>query len=76
MLSSDVALVPGNIAKAVATVLNNEQLKVITILYETQNPNLVDNVSSECKFEKLSPTEMKALFWVLRQAKCPITNLE
>ena len=76
MLSSDVALVLGKLANAVATVLNNDQLKVITILYKTQDPDLVDIVSSECKFEQELSTEIKALSWVLKQAKCPITNLK
>ena len=76
LLSSDVSLDHRELVKKLAQVLENDPLKVITILYETQDPDVVATVSSECKFNKLFPTEMKALSWVLRQAMCPVTNLE
>ena len=76
LLSSEVSLDHRELVKKLAQVLEDDPLKVITILYETQDPDVVATVSSECKFEKLFPTEMKALSWVLRQAMCPVTNLE
>ncbi|KAI0223303.1 hypothetical protein LSAT2_025482 [Lamellibrachia satsuma] len=40
-----------------------------------QDPDRVDTVTSEIKSKQVLPTEMRALSWVLRQAKCPITDL-
>ena len=76
LLSSGVSLDHRKLVKKLAQVLKDDQLKVIAILYETQDPYLVDIVSCECKFGKVFPTEMRALSWVLRQAECPVTNLE
>ena len=76
LLSSEVSLDHRELVKKLAQVLEDDPLKVITILHETQDPDVVAIVSSECKFQKLFPTEMKALSWVLRQAMCPITNIE
>ena len=76
LLSSDVSLDHRELVEKLAKVLVDDPLKVITILYETQDPDVVAIVSSKCKFKKLFPTEMKAFSWVLRQAMCPVTNLE
>ncbi|KAI0223604.1 hypothetical protein LSAT2_025235 [Lamellibrachia satsuma] len=76
LLSSEVSLDHRELVKKVAQVLKDDPLKVITILHETQDPELVVIVSSECKFHQVFPAEMRALSWVLRQAKCPVTNID
>ena len=76
LLSSEVSLDHQELVKKVAQVLKDDPLKVITILHETQDPDIVAIVSRDCKFEEVFPTEMRALSWVLRQTMCPITNLE
>ena len=76
LLSSQVSLDHRELVKKLAQVLKDDPLRVITILYETQDADMVYIVSRKCKFNKVFPTEMRALSWVLRQAKCPVTNLE
>ena len=80
LLSSQILLNPRrprDLIKKVAQVLKHDPLKVVTILHETQDPNLVDVLSCgiEIKSKKVFTTEMHALSWVLRQCKCPVTNL-
>ena len=76
LLSSEVTLDLKYLVKKLADVLKDDPLKVLNILFEIQDADLVDIVTSEIKSSQVFPTEMRALSWVLRQAKCPVTNLE
>ncbi|KAI0229057.1 hypothetical protein LSAT2_020513 [Lamellibrachia satsuma] len=67
---------PTETANIRAYVPKNESLKVLTSLFEMQDPDRVDTITSEIKSKQVLPTEMRALSWVLRQAKCPVTNLD
>ena len=75
LLSSELTLNPRELVSKLAVVLRDDPLKVVTILHESQNPDLVDFVAVEVKCKKVFPTEMRALSWVLKQAKCPVTTL-
>ena len=76
ILPSPCELEPRDLVVKLAEVLKDDPLKVVTILHETQDPELVDIVSCEIKPTQVFPTEMRALSWVLRQAKCPVANLK
>ena len=75
-LSSELTLNPRELVNKLAEVLACDPLKVVTILHESQDPSLVDVVAAEVNSRQVFPTEMRALSWVLKQAKCPVTTLE
>ena len=74
-LVSEISLDLRDLVKKLAQVLRTDRLKIVALLHETQDLDLVDIVSSEISpsLEEF-PTEMRALSWVLRQAKCPWVN--
>ena len=76
LLSSEVTLDLEDLVKKLADVLKDDPWKVLTILFEIQDADLVDIVTSEIKSRHVFPTEMRALSWVLRLDKCPVTNLQ
>ena len=75
LLSSELTLNPRVLVSKLAVVLADDPLKVVTILHESQNPGLVDIIAAEVKSKEVFPTEMRALSWVLKQAKCLVTTL-
>ena len=75
LLSSELTLNPRKLVSKLAEVLADDPLKVVTILHESQDPGLVDVVAAEVKCKKVFPTEIRALSWLLKQAKCPVTTL-
>ena len=55
----------------------NDPLKMVTFIYETQCKDIVDNVPEEIKSKaKIYPMEMLSLCWVVVQDTCRITSLE
>ena len=76
LLSSQVSQDLEDFVKKLADVLKDDPLKVLDILFESQDPDLVDIITSKIKCCHVLPAEMQALSWVLRQTKCPVTNLE
>ena len=76
LLSSQVSLDLKHFVKKLAYMLKDDPLKVLDILFESQDPDLVDIITSNIKCRQVFPTEMRAISWVLRQTKCPVTNLE
>ncbi|KAI0220836.1 NACHT, LRR and PYD domains-containing protein 1 [Lamellibrachia satsuma] len=76
LLSSEIPLDLKDFVKKLAYMLKDDPLKVLNILFEIQDPDLVDTVTSKIKCHRVLPAEMHALSWVLRQNKCPVTNLD
>ena len=76
LLSSELTLNPRELVSKLAVVLADDPLKVVTILHESQDPNLVDVIAAEVSSKKVFPTEIRALSWVLKQAQCPVTTLK
>ncbi|KAI0219788.1 NACHT, LRR and PYD domains-containing protein 1b allele 2 [Lamellibrachia satsuma] len=76
LLSSKLTLNPRELVTKLAAVLAHDPLKAVTILHESQDPNLVDVIAAEVKSKEVFPTEMRALTWLLKQAKCPVTTLK
>ena len=76
LLSSEVTPDLKDLVEKLADVLKDDPLKLLNILFEMQDPDFVDTITSEVKSSEVFPTEMRALSWVLKQAKCPVTNLE
>ena len=76
LLSSEVTLDLKDLVKKLADMLKHDPRKVLTILFEMQDPDFVDTITSKIKSDQMFPTEMRALSWVLRQAKCPVTDVE
>ena len=76
LLSSEVTLDLKDLVKKLADMLKRDPWKVLTILFEMQHPDFVDTITSKIKSNQMFPTEMRALSWVLGQAKCPVTDLK
>ena len=75
LLSSKLTLNPRELVSKLALVLARDPLKVITILQESQDPNLVDIIAAEVSSSQVFPTEIRALSWLLKQARCRVTTL-
>ena len=52
-----------------------DALKLVTLVYESQLPSLVDIVPTTIRSAKVWSTEMMSLSWVLKQPACRITCL-
>ena len=76
LLSSEVTPDLKDLVKKLADVLKDDPMKLLNIIFEMQDPDFVDTIASEVTSMQVFPTEMRALSWVLRQAKCPVTKLE
>ena len=75
LLSSELTLNPRELVTKLAKVLAHDPLKVVTILHESQDPGLADIIAAEVKSKEVFPTEIRALSWLLKQAKCLVTTL-
>ena len=53
-----------------------EPLQLATLLHESQTPSFIDLLPKEIESEKVFPTEIMALSWILRQPECCVTTLE
>ena len=76
LLSSKITLDPRDLANKLVTVLEDDPLKLVTILHESQDASLVNIVPSEIKSEEVFPTDMQALHWLLEQGDCPVKTLK
>ena len=56
--------------------LEIDPLKLVTLIYETQCKDMLDNVPAEIKSSTIYPMEMLSLGWVLVQDTCKVTTLE
>ncbi|KAK2160549.1 hypothetical protein NP493_1639g00014 [Ridgeia piscesae] len=55
--------------------LEDDPLKLVTLIYETQSKDLMDHVPEEIESSEIYPMEMLALSWVLEQRRCRVTTL-
>ena len=65
------------LVEKLAKELEDDQMKLVTLLHETQDASVLDVVSSTVvRGSTVFPTEMRALCWVLEKETCHITSLE
>ena len=62
--------------KKLTGVLKNDPLKILTVVFETQCKDLVDNVPEEIESTEIYPMEVLSLCWVLEQDTCRVTSLQ
>ena len=55
--------------------LKGDPFKMVTLMYETQCKDFVDNVPEELRTSHIYPTEMLSLCWVVVQDTCRVTSL-
>ena len=53
----------------------NDDATTISAVFETQNADMVDIVGGEIKASNMSPSDVRALAWVLEKERCRITSL-
>ena len=77
LLSRDVTLDHRTLLKKLAQIMAVDLLKFTSLLYETQDAAVVGILPNVITLEgqRIHPTEMGALSWVLRQETCPVTEL-
>ena len=75
LIQSKVQLSPRDFIMKLAPVFDNDPLKLIAIIYESQDPELLNIASCSITFKEVVPTEMRALSWALGQPKCPVTHI-
>ena len=77
LMSSDASQFDcSQFVEILAAKLRGDPLKFVTIMYETQNPDLASLVPEAIQPQTLYPTEMRALVWVMEQDTNRITTLE
>ncbi|KAK2166009.1 hypothetical protein NP493_1340g01060 [Ridgeia piscesae] len=52
-----------------------EPLQLATVLHESQTPCLLDLLPEEIESDKVFPTEVMALSWILKQPECCVTTI-
>ena len=77
LLSREVTLDLRTLVEKLAKILEDDPLKLMTMLHETQHVSVVDVVPRRISQlqKSIFPAEMRALCWVLQQEGCPVNTL-